>query len=542
MSAAGHADGRLPAGLVRRALRILSNITLFGVGTLALFAFALWLRVEALGRESLWLDEIFSVSLSANLTLPGTLLAVLHFDVHPPLYYLQLNLWQRFAHSDTWLLLNSVFWSMATLAAVFLGCARAWNARVALIALALCTVLGSDIFFAEELRMYALLSCLTVLSWMAADSLRRDYRFRRAIPLIVMLALLAAVHSAALIPASAIMLYALPDFSAENLRRHLPVWIATGALVGAAFAPWILLAHMHHVEHAGSPSLQALTQTVGGWLVGYESSGIPGWALPVAAGTVVAGLVIAVWSVPALLRLVLCCVAWPLLFGALLCWIVQPIWLDRTFAFCAPFVAIAWASALGQRVFVSREPRSILMRQTVGLLLALWVAGFSWIADRQVERPYKPDHYREAAAYLAMHATAGDVIFAPDDPDFWAVARYLIGPRWGSVLVVEDQADKDRKYRLLNFLENRLHVSLARLQALGLAARTRDLSISGRTLYIGNSPLPPDAHARVLWLVTREGNEPQDLPLCTSPWPAPTSFGRTEIFRMPCDGGGPAGN
>src|ERR1700722_18819880 len=76
----------------RFALRSIDRQTL--IAGLAVLAIGIWLRSATIGRESLWLDEIYSVSL-ANLSIPGTLMAVLHFDVHPPLYYLQLNLWER---------------------------------------------------------------------------------------------------------------------------------------------------------------------------------------------------------------------------------------------------------------------------------------------------------------------------------------------------------------------------------------------------------------------------------------------------------------
>src|SRR5262249_3472497 len=154
---------------------------------------------------------------------------------------------------------------------------------------------------------------------------------------------------------------------------------------------------------------------------------------------------------------------------------------------------------------------------------------------QQAEVPNKPDHYRDSAAYLGRHALPGDAIFAPDDPDFWATARYLVGPDWGSVLTIEDQADKDRKFRLLSFLESHAPLTTERLQVLGFAARTRQLESDGRTLYIGHSPLPPEAPIRTLWLVTRRGNEPDDLPLCTSQRPAPLDFGRVEIFRLQCE-------
>ena len=89
----------------RRGIDVAIALLLIGLGV--------WLRLAGLGRDSFWLDEIYSVSL-ANLSGLGTVVAVFLFDVHPPLYYLQLNAWGLFGHGDTWLSLNSVCWSTAT--------------------------------------------------------------------------------------------------------------------------------------------------------------------------------------------------------------------------------------------------------------------------------------------------------------------------------------------------------------------------------------------------------------------------------------------
>ena len=505
---------------------------------LAVIALGVWLRVAGLGREGFWLDEIYSASL-ANLSAVGTLLGVLHFDVHPPLYYLQLNLWERFGHGDFWLLLNSVFWSTATLIAVFVGASREFGCRSGLLALTFCAVMGSEIYFADELRMYALVGCLAVLCWIAANRLRAQFRLRNALPLIVTMALLAAVHAAALIPASAVMLYIFPDTNARDLKRHLPTWLGIATLVAMAYLPWVVLASIHHVEHAASPSLEAFSHTVGGWILGYGNALGPTWVSLAAAVLVAVGLAAAMLTMPQLSRLVACFVIWPLLFGAFLCLAVQPIWLDRTFAFCAPFIAIAFGAALGH----ASSPRGTSLRSyrpyALGVALALWVLVSAWVAHVQVTTPYKPDQYRESAAYLNQHAKPGEIVFAPDDPDFWGIARYLIGPNWGSILAVEDIADKHRKFRLMNWLETHAHVSGSRLKALGLAPVTRELDNYHRMLFIGNSPLPQASSPTVVWLVTRDGSDLADLPLCTNVLPEPSRFGRVQLYRIQCDGATP---
>src|ERR1700676_2658235 len=208
------------------------------VVAVAALALGISLRLIALGREGFWLDEVYSASF-ANLSLPGTLLAVLLLDVHPPLYYLQLNVWGRFGHGDTWLLLNSVVWSTGAMLAVYFGTSRQFGSRAGLLALLLCSVLGGEIYFAHELRMYPMASCLAVLSWIAANRLTRDYRFVSAWPLIILLALLGAIHSASVLAASGALLYVFPSGNRQQIRSRLPTWLGICALVAASYLPWL---------------------------------------------------------------------------------------------------------------------------------------------------------------------------------------------------------------------------------------------------------------------------------------------------------------
>ena len=62
------------------------------VAALIVFVLGIFLRIVALGREGLWMDEIYSATFAA-MPFVDMLVAVLRFDVHPPLYYLQLGIW-----------------------------------------------------------------------------------------------------------------------------------------------------------------------------------------------------------------------------------------------------------------------------------------------------------------------------------------------------------------------------------------------------------------------------------------------------------------
>ena len=216
------------------------------VAVVLAMALALFLRLVALGKGGFWLDEVFSASF-ANLSAVGTVLAVFLHDVHPPLYYLQLNAWGQLGHGDYWLLLNSVFWSALTLTAVYFGVRAQFGAGAARLSLAFCAVLGSEIYFAQQLRMYAMYSCLAVLSWVCAHRVLTDFRFSRAVPFILVLALVGAVHSASLIGASSALLYVLPIGAVKPSRQRMLTWCAIALVVMCAFAPWVINSSHRHV-------------------------------------------------------------------------------------------------------------------------------------------------------------------------------------------------------------------------------------------------------------------------------------------------------
>jgi|HubBroStandDraft_1064217.scaffolds.fasta_scaffold18574_2 mannosyltransferase len=502
------------------------------VATLALLAFAvaIWLRVVALGRDGFWLDEIYSASF-ANLSALGTVIAAFLFDPHPPLYYLQLNAWGRLGHADFWLLLNSVTWSAATLLAVFLGTTRRFGSIAGLMALCFCGVMGSEIFFADELRMYSMYGCLSALSWIAANRLRADYRWRTAVPLIVILAMMGAIHSASILGASAALLYALPETDRQQLRRLLPRWVAICAVVALTYVPWVINASLRHVAHTSPPTLQTASHTIAGWIIGYGDVSVPVWAGMGTTVFVALSLVAIALTLPALSRLIFCFIAWPLLFGAALSIAVQPIWLDRTFAFCAPFVAIAYGVAVGDILTRLKQRNGKVALFSASGLAAAAIAASAWLGYVQVTTPYKPDHYRELARYLDKQVKQGEIVYAPDAATFWGVSRYLIGPEWGTIFQVQDSAELSRLKKW-----QRLYALLGPDTAarLGLLPTSRSLQAFRAPLFLGSSPLPDMTNVSAVWLVVPDDMSLSGLRPCAGQMPAPLMFGRLLAYRVTC--------
>ncbi len=128
------------------------------------------LRFWHLTDSCLWFDEIFSVH-AALRDWQNLFWFVAQDLIHPPLFYVFLKLWISVGgESLFWLRFFSVFFSIIALVPFYLLC-RQLKLKYPTIALSLTflAVSGSLIKYAQEVRMYSLLLCLSLLSmWLLA--------------------------------------------------------------------------------------------------------------------------------------------------------------------------------------------------------------------------------------------------------------------------------------------------------------------------------------------------------------------------------------
>lgn len=127
---------------------LIISITLFGG----------WLRVLLLSSKGMWLDETFSVWL-ANHSVPDMLQWILRIDQHPPLYYLLLHYW--IAHNgDTpyYARLLSALFGTGTIPLIYLIGKRLSGDVMGLAAALLLALSPFHIYYAQETRMYTLLT------------------------------------------------------------------------------------------------------------------------------------------------------------------------------------------------------------------------------------------------------------------------------------------------------------------------------------------------------------------------------------------------
>lgn len=188
------------------------------------------------GHEPLWLDETYSAAMVEHGFFD--VLRLTRGDVHPPLYYLLLELWTRLAgHSPIALRLPSV---LAATGLVALGAGpvrRVWDERTGWM-FAVLTVFSSGILcFAQEARMYALAALLVSGAALYGHLAVRDGRRGDFVAFAVFTGIAALTHYFALVAVGMNALVLLLAAGMHARQRLRPLLIAT-ALATVAFLPW----------------------------------------------------------------------------------------------------------------------------------------------------------------------------------------------------------------------------------------------------------------------------------------------------------------
>jgi len=200
------------------------------------------LRVYALDHQSLWTDEIFSLTTTdPTLSLHEFWDRVLA-DTHPPIYYLLLRLWSTaFGQSEIAARGPSAFFGVLTVcgAAILPGASLSRTSRLAFL-LPLAISPGA-VWYAREARSYALLLLLSTIITLACIRFLRcmPYEDRKARQAIVMLttatALASFTHYFGFLLAAAAFLTCF--ILTNRWRRAIVVLGGTGVV--ASFVPWV---------------------------------------------------------------------------------------------------------------------------------------------------------------------------------------------------------------------------------------------------------------------------------------------------------------
>ena len=223
------------------------------------------LRLWRLTDSCLWFDEIFSVH-AAEHSWSGMWWFIAQDLIHPPLFYALLKSWIGIGgESLLWLRLFPVFWATVALFP-FLHLCRELKLKLSAsaIALALFAVNGALIKYAQEVRMYSLLLCLSLFSiWLFA---RFFYRGKNIWILTALNILLVYTHYFGwLVVASEVLVILI----LQRIKiRHV---LVMSGIAAASFIPWLVVvlraagsgSHIgQNIGWVGRPGIQAILDLV----------------------------------------------------------------------------------------------------------------------------------------------------------------------------------------------------------------------------------------------------------------------------------------
>lgn len=216
-----------------------------GLALLAVVGVALLLRLDGLGQDALWLDEA-NTWIIAREPLAG-IVERLRQDASPPLYYFFLHGWMKLFGDSAWALrLPSVLAGVALVVLTYRVGRSILSPRAAIAAAWLVAVSPSQIFHAEQVRMY---------SWLGLVSLYATHRLMVALDRTSdrdrlsmrseagAWALYAATLSATLLTHN-FAFHLIPAHACivlVSLRpaRAIVAFTAAGALTCLLYAPWL---------------------------------------------------------------------------------------------------------------------------------------------------------------------------------------------------------------------------------------------------------------------------------------------------------------
>jgi mannosyltransferase len=140
-----------------------------------------FLRVLLLGTKGMWLDETFSVWMASH-NVVDMLQWIVRIDQHPPLYYLLLHYWIAFNGDTPYSArLLSVLFGAGTIPMIYLIGKRMSGEVMGLVAAVLLALSLFNIYFAQETRMYTLLTFNAAVAIYALVRLLTDSRSVRPI-------------------------------------------------------------------------------------------------------------------------------------------------------------------------------------------------------------------------------------------------------------------------------------------------------------------------------------------------------------------------
>lgn len=239
------------------------------------------LRIYGVGEKSFWFDESL-VLLEARQDVP-VLMGERAEGIHPPLYRLLLHFWMKLGEGEVFLRLPSVFLSSASILVCFLIALRIIGRNGAFFAAALMAFSPFQIYYAQEVKMYALFLFLSLVSvYFFINILEGDRRFFQWAGYVCFTILALYTHYFAfwlvLCENVVILMYAR-QLNAEGAGFRK--WLMSQIAVFIFFLPWVYVFIIHLGKVASTfwtppVTFSAFSGALRSFILGYYTANLGG--------------------------------------------------------------------------------------------------------------------------------------------------------------------------------------------------------------------------------------------------------------------------
>ncbi len=380
------------------------------VALLIILLVAFTLQLRAIERQDIWGDEAFSIWLSQQ---PFSEIVKGGADTHPPGYPLLLALWIRIAGSSPFATRAlSVFAAFLVVSLVFVMGCRIYGPSTGLISALLCAASPMLVYYAQETRMYTLVTATTAASVYWTLRLMRGERSIRAWALYVLFTLVAIYthYYAFFVVIAENLLLSMRWLRTRNWRR-ISRCFAVQAALGAAYVPWIL-AQTQFLSGKASARTSEWSLGTAGEIAGQTLTAFSaGIAVPAEQAQVIA----LTFGVVALLGALSSLNAerqkrWGPIFylsvPGVIAWLVNPI-MPFFFPRYLLLILPAFYLLVARGLHLLKNHRAIVM--SVGLIALLIGSGrglYGYYTDEQ----FIKGQYGQMMTYVEQHARPDDVL------------------------------------------------------------------------------------------------------------------------------------
>jgi mannosyltransferase len=375
---------------------------------LAVFvAIGIAVRIVFLNSQSLWADEIVSVSI-AQLRWPEFLHTLTHGETNMALYYLLLRFWLTMGRSEVVIRGLSVLFSVATIPVVYGLGARLFGRRAGLVAALLLALNAFHIRYAQEARSYSLVVfLLSVASLYYVDAVETSSRRSWiAYSTTMTLSLYSHVFAVFVLVAHGCALVFLP--SRSRALRGMAASASVISLLVLPFALYLLAGDQGQTSWIAKAPLSRIPGLVA-QLIGVNEA-LPAWTrrlplvpyLPLA----VAGVALATGAWKIQLRSE---TSWQ--YGVIVAWFAVPIILAFAVSAVKPIFVVHY-------LIVSLPPLILLIAAAAskingrmvfaGTLIALILGAAAMIAAYY--KHAEKEDWRAATHYVVSQARPGDTV------------------------------------------------------------------------------------------------------------------------------------